>query len=110
MGTATRTRAMARAWYHSRGGRGRLRAPRRARGTMPSFHATRAGRGRPDAVRGLRGGCGTLGYGLAQELVDALDQFPRAERLRDVGVRAHIEPQLLIDVPALRGEEDHRDV
>src|SRR5258705_12672206 len=98
MGTATRTRAMARAWYHSRGSRGRR---------MPSGPSAEKGPGHSPR---LRRGSRSLGDGLAQELVDALDELSRAERLRDVVVRAHVEPQLLIDIPALGGEEDHRDV
>src|SRR2546422_8482758 len=99
MGTATRTRAMARAWYHSRGGRGR-RMP--SKGLRPGSA--------PQRLPRLRRGRRALGDGLSQELVDALDQLPRAERLRDVVVRAHVKSQLLIDVSALRGEEDYRDV
>src|SRR5688572_26079645 len=66
-------------------------------------HGSTAARGRVSRL-----GRGALRHRLAEELVDALHELPRAERLRDVVVRAHVESQLLIDVPALRGEEDHR--
>jgi hypothetical protein len=39
-----------------------------------------------------------------------LDELPRAERLRDVVVGAHVEAHLLVDVPALGREQDHRDL
>src|SRR5882672_30209 len=58
----------------------------------------------------LGGGRRALRDGLAEQLIDPFHQLARAERLRDVVVRADVEAQLLVDVPSLRGKEDHRNV
>src|SRR5205823_2951539 len=47
---------------------------------------------------------------VAEDRVDPLDELPRAERLRDVVVRSDLEAHLLVDVAALRGEQDDRHV
>src|SRR2546429_3213763 len=58
----------------------------------------------------LSGGRRSLRDGLSEQLVDPFHQLPGAEGLRDVVVRAHVESELLVYVPSLRGEEDHRNV
>ena len=46
----------------------------------------------------------------AQDGVDARDELARVERLRQVVVGAHLEPDDAVDVLALRGQHDDRDV
>src|SRR6478672_8490585 len=48
--------------------------------------------------------------GAAQDRLDALDQKPLRERFADEIVGAHLEPEQLVDLLVLGGEEDHRHV
>ena len=70
-----------------------------------------------DSVRGPGGdvtaivACGSglhalLRGALTEDRVDPLHELAGAERLRDVVVRANLEPDLLVDVAALRRQED----
>src|SRR5438552_2802770 len=51
-----------------------------------------------------------VGARLPENRVDAFDQLAGTERLRDVIVGADLEADLLIDVPSLGRQQDHRDV
>ena len=53
-------------------------------------------------------GVGQLAVGAAQQRLDAADQLADAERLDEVVIGAHLEPDHLVDLVRARGEEEDR--